>query len=373
MGAKKMISLLLALSLFGGTVGMLSACTPLAGEEVPKEAYGGLVVTPAEAPDGETPPITFDVQPLERKELAAYSVASAAIQGKRVTANVTPRDAEDELDWSVAWASRVNEEWKSKTVTDYITVEPDPDDSHVATVYCMQPFAAPIEVTAMIHNRPKISATCTAHFQQRYLNMTATISYTSRNRLEAGFTWELGSEQNVSLAFPGYTKTFDEFKQYYGTGQQTGTFTVKITVHYKDEPYTIRGYVGEGDYYATVEVTSTSDYQAALTASGGALTSGAMYRTIATGSDWNDNAITLTNFNLQKMFMCQDGTDTTLDWTTFSDTLKANKDKVMFYLRANATVNDKERSQMWAIRFSDGFIEAQPTDIEVGPDVVFTR
>ena len=387
MGAKKIISLLLALSLLTGTVGSISACTPLAGEgppqaETEKEKVfdESLLVTPEEPTEEGPISISFDVQPISQTELIG-SASSNAVSGRRVTAKLTPRDAEDELDWSVAFNNPASAWATGKSVTDYVTVEPDPDDSHIATVYCLQAFGAKIIVKAHVRNHPEVAGTCGVEYLQPYLGMTMEFKWGGLS--ETAFEWEFGAEENVYVNIPeAYLQnTFDEFIESWPL-ENKRKFNFMIHIRLGQQPYTIGVDKGSEETYdsnygynlvetnATVEVTSTIDYQTALTENGGALTSGVMYRTFATNpkSYYHNGGyeVDLTNINLRKLFMCQDGTDTALDWPAFYHALVAKSDKTMLYIRANATVNGKERSQMWAVHF-----RVTP-ELSIGDDVIFT-
>ena len=176
MGAKKIISLLLALSLLTGTVGSISACTPLAGEGAPQAETekenvlgGGLLVTPEEDPEEETP-VTVTARALSAEEYAENDIMPIAESAQQLTATLSPSGSEGSVDWSVAWKNPSSEWASGKTVTKYVTVTPTKDGALTANVSCLQDFGEQVIITAALRGT-SAKATVTADYKQRVKNI----------------------------------------------------------------------------------------------------------------------------------------------------------------------------------------------------------
>lgn len=91
-----------------------------------------------------------------------------------LTATVEPADANQNVDWSVAFVDQ-SEDWATgKTVTDYISVSTATSGSTTATVTCKKPFSSQIKIICTSQENTDISAECTVDFMQAIKNVSLT-------------------------------------------------------------------------------------------------------------------------------------------------------------------------------------------------------
>ena len=146
---------------------------------------------PAEDPDKEDP----DKQPDEDKdELSNLAITPALSKGVRLyaarptvlennvitqtlTAFIEPADADNQsVTWSIAWQNPASAFATGKTVTDYVTVEPESAGSLTATVSCLQDFGEKVLITVTSNDNAEIYATCVCDYLQRVEELVFTPS-----------------------------------------------------------------------------------------------------------------------------------------------------------------------------------------------------
>lgn len=106
-----------------------------------------------------------------------YAVPTAqsttASSGVTVTATVLPETAINKnVTWSLAFADASASWAQGKTVTDYVTVTADEENSREATVVCKQAFGEQIVLTAASVADPSKTATCTIDYAQSLVSYT---------------------------------------------------------------------------------------------------------------------------------------------------------------------------------------------------------
>lgn len=106
-----------------------------------------------------------------------YAVPTAqsttASSGVTVTATVLPETAINKnVTWSLAFADASASWAQGKTVTDYVTVTADTENSREATVVCKQAFGEQIVLTAASVADPTKTATCTIDYAQSLVSYT---------------------------------------------------------------------------------------------------------------------------------------------------------------------------------------------------------
>ena len=106
-----------------------------------------------------------------------YAVPTAqsttAADGVTVTATVLPETAINKnVTWSLAFADASASWAQGKTVTDYVTVTADAENSREATVVCKQAFGEQIVLTAASVADPSKTATCTIDYAQSLVSYT---------------------------------------------------------------------------------------------------------------------------------------------------------------------------------------------------------
>lgn len=103
---------------------------------------------------------------------APTAASETASQGITVKATVLPDTAVNKaVMWGIGFAE--SNEWSNgKEVEDYVTVMPDAGDSSVATIACLQPFGAQIQLIATAAGDPTKSATCTIDYAQTVTEYT---------------------------------------------------------------------------------------------------------------------------------------------------------------------------------------------------------
>ena len=124
-----------------------------------------------------------------------YAVPTAqsttAASGVTVTATVLPETAINKnVTWSLAFADASASWAQGKTVTDYVTVTADTENSREATVVCKQAFGEQIVLTAASVADPSKTATCTIDYAQSILSYAVKIGDLALN---------MGSESNISV------------------------------------------------------------------------------------------------------------------------------------------------------------------------------
>lgn len=109
-----------------------------------------------------------------------YSLTSeeseTARSGITIEAVVTPSCAVNKaVDYSVAFVNAESDWAVGKTVTDYITVEPEADGSAKAKVFCHETFGEQIIITVTSRSNPEIADSCTVDYAQRVTGVTLSI------------------------------------------------------------------------------------------------------------------------------------------------------------------------------------------------------
>ncbi len=197
-----------------------------------QDASGGLEI---EEPENDDAKIQTTVSIIPRKLYAQYGIMPIAETAMQVTATIgTENDepAEDgKLDWQLVWKDPQSEWASGKAVSDYVTIQVN-EDTLTATLSCLQAFGEQLQLTAQIKTNPEVkSAPRTVNYVQRYDETSVNsvyIQFTSSYE-EAAFTWNVDDPLGVPIKFPGFTKSYQEFLDYYSiTGSKKGTYTVNV-------------------------------------------------------------------------------------------------------------------------------------------------
>lgn len=110
--------------------------------------------------------LSSDITPTSEGEYEPVSVT--------LTATVTPADANQAVNWRVSFAN-ANSEWASgKTVTDYVSIATETEDSTTATVTCSAPFGEQIKIECISQDNPDIKAECTVDLLQGVESVSLT-------------------------------------------------------------------------------------------------------------------------------------------------------------------------------------------------------
>lgn len=141
-----------------------------------------------EQPEEEQPSDVTDGEGNEMMSGTAYALPTAMVysattrdsasasEGVTVTATVLPETAIDKsVTWNVAFANAESEWASGKTVTDYLTVTPDEEDSRIAVLTCNEAFGEQIILTCASVSDPTKTATCTVDFAQKVTGVTVKI------------------------------------------------------------------------------------------------------------------------------------------------------------------------------------------------------
>ena len=139
-----------------------------------------------------------------------YTPVSATL-----TATVSPPEASQKVEWSVAFKDAGSQWASGKTVTDYVTIEPASDYSKTATVTCLAPFGEVITITVRSHDFPSVKATCQVDFVQKFEPKLAFGEGTNIDILTKGEStiispWELYKTTDSTVSFGGeYDEDYD--------------------------------------------------------------------------------------------------------------------------------------------------------------------
>lgn len=110
--------------------------------------------------------LSSDIMPTSEGEYEPVSVT--------LTATVLPADANQAVNWRVSFAN-ANSEWATgKTVTDYVSIATETEDSTTATVTCSAQFGEPIIIECISQDNPDIKAECTVDLLQGVESVSLT-------------------------------------------------------------------------------------------------------------------------------------------------------------------------------------------------------
>lgn len=155
----KLTSLILTFALILGLTSSLTACKPV--EEVVKSSFN--IMIPEEN--------NLSVKLMSSE----VTTTSEGYLSKTLTATVSPAtNYNQSVNWSVAWKN-ADSTWASgKSVTDYIEVVANSQNSLKATVTCKKAFGEQINVTVSSVLDSSKSATCVCNYERRLLNFDLT-------------------------------------------------------------------------------------------------------------------------------------------------------------------------------------------------------
>ena len=105
-----------------------------------------------------------------------YGISPMAETAQRLTATITPADADNKaVDWAVAWKNPSSAWASGKTVADYVTVTPTSDGALTANAECLKAFGEQIVITVTSRDNAEATASCTADYVKRVTNATVSI------------------------------------------------------------------------------------------------------------------------------------------------------------------------------------------------------
>lgn len=163
-----------------------------------------------------------------------YAVPTAqsttASSGVTVTATVLPETAINKnVTWSLAFADASASWAQGKTVTDYVTVTADAENSREATVVCKQAFGEQIILTAASVADPSKTATCTIDYAQSLVSYTLSFGSVVCNfDGDTDVTMELDAN---AASIPGGLPEEDFVKNEVYTIADEYTVSYKLTGH----------------------------------------------------------------------------------------------------------------------------------------------
>ena len=170
----------------------------------------------------------------------AMPLANDAESTQRLTATVTPADAENkQIDWSVAWEDPESSFAKGKDVEDYVTVTPTSDGALTADVKCLQAFGEPIIVTAAAREITSVKATVKVDYVRKFLGADYSIKTDWGGNHGVVLEWDLNYEStDVTVDYMYKTNgSWNAQELFLGYGNDNNT-TVKTEHHWSDV-YTI--------------------------------------------------------------------------------------------------------------------------------------
>ena len=163
---------------------------------------------------------------LNRKQFAAYSISSDALEAYTLTATVSPAEIANfvELEWTAEWY-RSDVSWvEGEDVYDYIKITPN---GHQATVECLKGWDEPVIVKASLKDNPSIFGSCSCAYIMRYGTASATLEDGTLMLFKKDevphFTLETTSMGKGKLTFTGLTDRK-------GTSD-TSVFDLSMTIH----------------------------------------------------------------------------------------------------------------------------------------------
>lgn len=161
------VGVLLALVLIGGiTVGVLSDGFKSWDKFGGKTGQNVGTVTDENGNEMES----GKVYPLSRSMTFTAPTAqiAGATNGITVSATVYPEEATNkELDWAVSFVNPQSEWASGKTVSSYVTVTPDADDTSIAVIRCLNAFGERIKIRVTSRDNPDAYAECIADYGSR--------------------------------------------------------------------------------------------------------------------------------------------------------------------------------------------------------------
>lgn len=278
----KALCLILALVLVIATVlGVLQFCTP-AGKKLrpsewfskteapkPQEETGGLEILPDEG-NG----IALMSAEIAREAYAENGISEEADGAKRLTATVTPANADDVyIEWSVNWIDLTNSAVANLPVTDYVTITPTEEGALTANAVCLQAFPYAIQIKATLRNTA-YSASCRVDYIKKvddfsisgfYLikpNLTSPGASPNREPSYKLIKFNTG-DQSAGLAASYY-----DFQQNYQYGEGTITPTLETDCYFEmtEKGLNRTGLVNYGisptSYHISTNIKYQSDFWA---------------------------------------------------------------------------------------------------------------
>lgn len=197
-----------------------------AGDGKETSVTDGLLVSGTES-NGSGIALTSMVIPVN--QYAAYGVSPIAESAQTVTASFKDYDGDPlseadtariKLTWTPAWKS-TNGWGKGKTVTEYVTVSVN-EDTHTATLSCLQAFGEQIILTATVNGDSGVSNSVTVDYKQRYSSWKTTIKF-PQNALTVNFGENL-AEHASRFTTVDYPAAFESMT--FGTTGGTVKFSV---------------------------------------------------------------------------------------------------------------------------------------------------
>ena len=154
-----------AICLFGHKYGDNGVCTRCGADKPSDEEkpdVGGAVIT-----DGEEINMLLAIRRLLNSQYDEYGISPQAESAYTLTATVDSDDDDlSRLEWELQFVNPSSAWATDKTVTDYITINVA-EDTHSATVSCMQPFGEQIKVVVKASYNLSASASCTIDYLKR--------------------------------------------------------------------------------------------------------------------------------------------------------------------------------------------------------------
>lgn len=265
------------------------------------------------------------------------------------------------LDWEITgWKNSDHNEWATdKNALDYVGVTPTSDGALEADVSCYQPFGEIAILRASVRGNSDIYAECELGYLQGFVDLYANIVYENEENSKMNLAWELGEEENAILPFAGVPSSLEEFVSDYGASTGT-TFMVNsvLTDVYTDEAIVEN---------VKVDVCYNYVYREAILLNGGKVSCAPdSYISLGFG---NGKTAEIKDVNFINILMLP---ETGLNYAGFKKSMKESADSANICMRITATVNKKEYTKLYTIRFDTDSFVLYPGNVELDNDrVVF--
>ncbi|MDE7454095.1 MAG: hypothetical protein K2N22_06780 [Clostridia bacterium] len=182
---KKLILKTLAVPMVAAIILATVCALPVEGETSAPEQeaveQGGFVLS-----DVSGGAVSLSNETIAPEEYEANGIAAEAIAAKTLT--LTYKRGNDTVplwDWTADWAEGASSTWKSKVVTNYITVTPTSDGAATAKVECFQPFGAKIVIKSTLRQDTSYSASMTCDYVKRISSVSTSTYSSTKNSYNA--------------------------------------------------------------------------------------------------------------------------------------------------------------------------------------------
>lgn len=220
-----LIALILCTVLFSTYGHKRLEAEPIADDEQNADVNGGMSMEDSMVGNG----IMLLSTTIPVEQYGEYDISPLAETAKRLTATVTPSNAENtKVNWTIAWKNPSSAWASGKTVTNYVTVNPTSDGALTANVSCLQAFGEQVIITVSVRDNASIKATCTVDYKQRYLGTSSNVSNTTNPSCPIDYSTSFnGGTKTVNL--PNNLNYTWVFMSNTVTSVKSATYTIPLT------------------------------------------------------------------------------------------------------------------------------------------------